>query len=280
MIISPKCISELRINYSHFSPKERMVADYIISHPEDVLTCSIQQLAKKIGVSQYSILNCVREIGYHGYSDFRMTLAVGTQQMPFSGENEKEDASEDALDDETENRRLFRQVFEQNARCIFDTSYLIKPEDFNEVIDRIFLAKRTSIYGVGTSGYAANYLCIQLIRLGMHAVSVTEAEYQLLDAATLINADLLLGFSSSGNAQTIVEAFKFAKQRGCYTVAITASASSPLSQAADLTLLTTCSGPPNHARDTNNSIIEQISVATAISTAVCDELERGRKRTV
>ncbi len=276
MIISPKCISELRVNYSRFSPKARMVADYIISHPEDVISCSIQELSKRIGVSQYSILNCVREIGYHGYSDFRMTLAVGTQQVPLApgGETQGTRSSESEIG----SRML--GVFQQNARCILDTAYLIPPDAFEEVINRIFIAKRTSIYGIGTSGYAANYLCVQLIRLGMHAVAVTEGDYQLLDAATLIKADLLLGFSSSGYAQTIVEAFKYARQRECFTVAITGSASSPLSQAADLTILTTCSGPPNHARDTNNSIVEQISFATAVSTAVCAELEKGRRRTV
>ncbi len=276
MIVSPQCISKLRVNYSRFHPKVRMVADYIIAHPEDVINCGIRELAGKIGVSQYSILNCVREIGYQGYSDFRISLAVGTQQVASSKKNDP--SSSDGQENSSDS--ILLSIFEQNARSLLDTAYMMNAGAFSEVVNHIFNAKRTSIYGIGTSSYAANYLCLQLVRLGMHAVAITEADYQVLDAATLVKADLLLGFSASGYAGSIVEAFRYARQRECFTVAITGSDSSPLAKGADLTILTTLSGPPNHSLDANNSIVEQISFATAVSTAVSTELNRGRTRTI
>ena len=275
MLVSPKCISDLRIKLPSFSPKVRLTANYIIAHPEDVISCSIQTLSQKIGVSQYTVLNCVREIGYHGYSDFRMDLAVGTQQVTSKFNSVPPSFTKD-------NAEIYKSLldsYETCARCLLDTAQLISAEAFVDVVHRIFTAKRISIYGLGTSGYAAQYLCLQLVRLGMHAVVVTEGSYQLLDAATLIENDLVLAFSSSGATPSVVEALKHAKLRSCYTIAITSLPSSVLAQEADLTLLTTNSAP-GYVGDTLNSIVEQIAFSTAIASAVYKELQGGRTRTI
>lgn len=275
MLVSPKCISDLRIKLPSFSPKVRLTANYIIAHPEDVISCSIQTLSQKIGVSQYTVLNCVREIGYHGYSDFRMDLAVGTQQVTSKFNSVPPSFTKD-------NAEIYKSLLdscETCARCLLDTAQLISAEAFVDVVHRIFTAKRISIYGLGTSGYAAQYLCLQLVRLGMHAVVVTEGSYQLLDAATLIENDLVLAFSSSGATPSVVEALKHAKLRSCYTIAITSLPSSVLAQEADLTLLTTNSAP-GYVGDTLNSIVEQIAFSTAIASAVYKELQGGRTRTI
>ena len=275
MLVSPKCISDLRIKLPSFSPKVRLTANYIIAHPEDVISCSIQTLSQKIGVSQYTVLNCVREIGYHGYSDFRMDLAVGTQQVTSKFNSVPPSFTKD-------NAEIYKSLLdscETCARCLLDTAQLISAEAFVDVVHRIFTAKRISIYGLGTSGYAAQYLCLQLVRLGMHAVVVTEGSYQLLDAATLIENDLVLAFSSSGATPSVVDALKHAKLRSCYTIAITSLPSSVLAQEADLTLLTTNSAP-GYVGDTLNSIVEQIAFSTAIASAVYKELQGGRTRTI
>jgi len=275
MLISPVCILELRAKYNHLPPKVRIAADYIIKHPEDVINHSLQELSAKIGVSQYTVLNCVRAVGFHGYSDFRMAIALGVQQ--FGPEKVPVPSSSNSEDDKIV--QIFFETFETNARCILDTSHLIDSNLFTDIVHRIFSAKRTGLYGLGFSAYAAQYLCIQLVRLGMHAVAVTDASYQLMDAATLIENDLLFGFSSSGSAASIIEAFNVAKKHGCYTIAVTSSSDSDLAKVSDMTILTTSSGPP-HLIEINNSIVEQISFASAISSAVYHELQRGKKRTI
>ena len=277
MIISPKSISELRLKYNSLSPKVKRVADYIIRYPEKVLTSSIQELAQQIGVSQYTVLNCVRAVGYRGYSDFRLSLAMNVQQV---GANQ--DASPHAQINSLEadpSYLCFTDTFESNARCLLDTMHIIKTEAFINTINNIFMAKRTAIYGIGFSSYAAQYLCMQLVRLGLHAVPVTDASYQVLDALTLIENDLLIGFSASGTAPSILEAFRLSKQNKCHTVAVTAVEDSPLAREADTLLLVTRSGP-RHSADTDNSIVEQISLASAIATSVYQGLRSGRRRTI
>ena len=277
MIISPQSISELRLKYNSLSPKVQRVADYIIRYPEKVLTSSIQELARQIGVSQYTVLNCARAVGYRGYSDFRLSLAMNAQQVG-ANQNIKGPAKANSL--EADPRYLcFTNTFEANARCLLDTMHIIKTESFIKTIDQIFTAKRTAIYGIGFSSYAAQYLCMQLVRLGLHTVPVTDASYQVLDALTLIENDLLIGFSTSGAAPSILEAFRLTKQNKCYTVAVTAVEDSPLAQEANTVLLVTRSGP-RHSADTENSVVEQISLASAIASSVYQEMCSGRRRTI
>lgn len=274
MVISPSWLSELRSKYKTLPPKVRITADYIIRHPEDAIHCSLQQLAGRIGVSQYTVLNCIRVIGFNSYSDFRMSMALEVQE--FGSEQKEQPLCEE------EDRQIWQDLsatFEGNARGLLDSTRMINPKDFALVIQRIFFSKRTSLYGIGWSSYVAQYLCIQLVRQGLHAVSVVDPAYQIMDAATLIENDLVFGFSTSGASPSIVEAFNIAKDRNCHTIAITASPDSPLARISDTVLVTTSSGP-EHAVDNDNSVVEQISLASAISTAVYRELQHGKKRTI
>ena len=71
---SSECIARLRSVYNMLSPKAAMVADYIFAHAEEVIAISITDLASKAGVSQFSVVNCVKTAGYKGYSDLRLHL--------------------------------------------------------------------------------------------------------------------------------------------------------------------------------------------------------------
>lgn len=63
-----------------------------------------------------------------------------------------------------------------------------------------------------------------------------EAAIQDLTAHHLNSKDVVVGIAASGRTPYVIRALAYAKQRGCFTSAITSNPRSPLAQEADITI--------------------------------------------
>lgn len=70
--ISQKCDSE------DSTQVERKIALYIREHMEEVLHCTLLELADQIGVSDASVVRFCKSIGYKGFQDFKISAALET----------------------------------------------------------------------------------------------------------------------------------------------------------------------------------------------------------
>ena len=256
---SSECIARLRSVYNMLSPKAAMVADYIFAHAEEVIAISITDLAAKAGVSQFSVVNCVKTAGYKGYSDFKVALALGMNQskMLLLGDLSDTDNPYDVL----------IHTMQKKSQSLLDTLTLIGEASFNRVVEMIMSARRIEAYGIGSSAHAAEYLEFHLRRMGYNTAFYRDPNYQVMSASVLGAGDLAIGFSTSGETKSIVDAIRNARQNGCATVVVTSFAESSLVKQADCVLLTTYSNP-DFFRATNNSVPEQVSLASAIVLAI------------
>jgi len=256
---SSECIARLRSVYNMLSPKAAMVADYIFAHAEEVIAISITDLASKAGVSQFSVVNCVKTAGYKGYSDFKVALALGMNQskMLLLGDLSDTDNPYDVL----------IHTMQKKSQSLLDTLTLISETSFNRVVEMIMSARRIEAYGIGSSAHAAEYLEFHLRRMGYNTAFYRDPNYQVMSASVLGAGDLAIGFSTSGETKSIVDAIRNARQNGCATVVVTSFAESSLVKQADCVLLTTYSNP-DFFRATNNSVPEQVSLASAIVLAI------------
>ncbi|MEN6593902.1 MAG: MurR/RpiR family transcriptional regulator [Clostridiaceae bacterium] len=256
---SSECIARLRSVYNMLSPKAAMVADYIFAHAEEVITISITELALKAGVSQFSVVNCVKTAGYKGYSDFKVALALGMNQSKtlLLGDNSDSDNPYDIL----------IHTMRRKSQSLLDTLVLISESAFCRAVELVMSARRIELYGIGSSSHAAEYLEFHLRRMGYNTAFYRDPNYQVMSAAVLGPNDLAFGFSTSGETRSVVDAIHNARQNGCATVAVTSFAESSLVKQADCVLLTTYSNP-EFFRATNNSVPEQVSVVSAMVLAI------------
>jgi DNA-binding MurR/RpiR family transcriptional regulator len=256
---SSECIARLRSVYNMLSPKAAMVADYIFAHAEEVIAISITDLAAKAGVSQFSVVNCVKTAGYKGYSDFKVALALGMNQskMLLLG----------GLSDTDNPYDVLLHTMQKKSQSLLDTLTLISETSFNRVVEMIMSARRIETYGIGSSAHAAEYLEFHLRRMGYNTAFYRDPNYQVMSASVLGAGDLAIGFSTSGETKSVVDAIRNARQNGSATVVVTSFAESSLVKQADCVILTTYSNP-DFFRATNNSVPEQVSVASAIVLAI------------
>jgi DNA-binding MurR/RpiR family transcriptional regulator len=256
---TPECLVKLKAQYNSLNPATRKVADYILANPATVLENNITELAERIAVSQFSIINCIKTTGYNGYKDFKLSLAkdIDTSTTTlFEGFSEDDTAY-----------NILQKVSRIKMRSINDTLHLVSEATFSKAVDMVSSAGKVELSGIGYSYFAADCAAMNFLRLGINASAKRDPNYQKMSASLLSKGDLAIGFSVSGASTSVVSSLEIAKNEGADTIAVTAFANSPITRHADLVLMTTYS-EPMFLKDTNNSIVEQTVLVSALTMAL------------
>lgn len=58
--------------YPTLSKKEKLVIDYILENSERVFSMTVSDLAKKVGVAASTIVRLCKNLGYSGFSEFKI----------------------------------------------------------------------------------------------------------------------------------------------------------------------------------------------------------------
>src|SRR5919106_5800311 len=69
------CLLRIKSAIEMFKPAERAVAEYVLSHPEEVMNMSVSEAARDIEVGESTVIRFCRSLGYKGYQEFRLRLA-------------------------------------------------------------------------------------------------------------------------------------------------------------------------------------------------------------
>ena len=100
---------------------------------------------------------------------------------------------------------------------------------------------RLCVTGLGKSGLVGQKIAATLASTGTPAYFLHAAEASHGDLGMLVSGDVVLALSHSGETRDVVRLLEFAKSRGLKTIAMTGTAPSSASRAADLTILVTIS---------------------------------------
>ena len=259
--VTPDCLIKLRSIYNTLRPKPALVADYILEHAEEVINCSIGDVAQMAGVSQFSVLNCIKAAGFNGFSDFKIALAreLGREDTLLFGDLERNDTA----------YSIFCKVMQQRSRSLLDTVQLIDSSTYEAAIAMVVSAQRIVMLACGNSCLAAEYLSFNLARLGISAIFQRDHVYQAMSARLLTEQDLAIAFSTAEENDDTLQMIALAKENGCRTIVISSSASTDIYANADCVLLTSYSDP-EIMRDANNAVSEQMALSAAITMCVAN----------
>ncbi len=219
-----RLLTILRASLDDLSPVLRRVAEYVLEHPEAVIYHSVTELSEATHSSEGSIIRFCQDLGFSGFQEFKLTLAVefGTparqEQAPNAGAN------------------LLAKLAHHAAGTLEQTALLYEPEVFVAVAARIVSATRIDVYGVGASGVVAHYFAYKFLRFGLTAQAYTDMHLGSMSASNLDSGAVAIGVSSSGSTIDTLQAVKAAKAAGAFTVAVTNRLKSPLAKVADRSL--------------------------------------------
>lgn len=212
---------------------EKRIAASILANPELLGQSSLAEIAKQLDVGEATFLRFCRALGFRGFTDFKLELAIelATREKQSSSLLEMDITSQD--DAQTIASKL------QNSmnNVIAETINLIDFNELENVVQAMLNAKRIFLFGVGSSGITAEDVKNKFMRIGLQVDYSANNHFMYMQAALTTSEDVVIGISHSGSSQEVVQSLDIAKQNGATTVAITHNLRSPITQVADHVLV-------------------------------------------
>ena len=145
-------------------------------------------------------------MGYKGYSDFRMALAVDLSQNP----REKQVEMEGDI----------CHISAQSAvASLQDTAQIIDRKALKRVCNLVHESQYISCVGVGASSIVGRYLAFRLLRIGKKVTMFEDTHLAAMNAVRSTKGDLWFAISSSGSTKEVVHAVKMLRTPNLRNVA-------------------------------------------------------------
>jgi DNA-binding MurR/RpiR family transcriptional regulator len=211
----------LRQSVSGYSPTQQKLGEFVLRDPANVLYMTITELARESGTSEASVTRLCRALGCKGYNEFKMALALDTQNtspiQPVADEIDR--------------------IVNESVQALQDTAKLLDRTLLCSAVEALHEARSVQIYGVAASAILGEYLNYKLLRLGKPAQLFSDMHRAAMNATTLAQEDLVVAISSSGSTRDLLHVVKQARKRGVPVLTLSNTPSSPLAALSDILLV-------------------------------------------
>ncbi|MBT2601583.1 MurR/RpiR family transcriptional regulator [Bacillus sp. ISL-53] len=226
--LAENLIYGIECSMDKFTKTEEELAHYILQRPEEVSQLTISQIAKKLHISPATITRFSQKLAFSGFNEFRHELKrfVDLRNTPKNMKNIKQ------VD-------YFAKLYQDHLGIIDNTFHITTYDNIQKAVSFLTKANKIHVYGIGSSGIAAQEFKSKFFRIGLTVEAITDPHQSMMDAALSNENSVVIGISISGTTKEVISAVKIAKKQGACILVFTGDKNSELSQLGDLTLLVT-----------------------------------------
>ena len=186
---------------------EREIAHYFLNSTNIQEDLSSLQVTKQLHISQAALTRFAKKCGFKGYREFKFQY----QQQTTSSEPEVPSLGHD----------LSRRVLRNYTQLRMQTEEVIDEDKLQRIATLIEDADRVYFFGIGSSGFVARDMKLRFMRLGVVCEALTDQDGFAWTTSILDKNCLVIGFSLSGQTQSIIDSLIDAKNMGAKTVLVT-----------------------------------------------------------
>ena len=186
---------------------EREIAHYFLNSTNIQEDLSSLQVTKHLHISQAALTRFAKKCGFKGYREFKFQY----QQQTTSSEPEVPSLGHD----------LSRRVLRNYTQLRIQTEEVIDEDKLQRIATLIEDADRVYFFGIGSSGLVARDMKLRFMRLGVVCEALTDQDGFAWTTSILDKNCLVIGFSLSGQTQSIIDSLIDAKNMGAKTVLVT-----------------------------------------------------------
>ena len=180
--------------FERLSPAEQRVAVFFRDKSEDVLISSATALASRTGTSDATVVRTAKALGFAGLNDLKRVLA-GEVRRRLTLAERMEHTLDEAGHDPT---NAFTLVMGIHERSLASLRRSITPLDFSAAVTMIGGARRVAAFGLGPSSAVAQYLALQLSRIGLDTLALVNSGLLFADdVGKLRPGDVVIAFAYS-----------------------------------------------------------------------------------
>ena len=251
----------LRINdkMDSFSKGQRRIAEFILKQYDKAAYITAAKLGAIVGVSESTVVRFASELGYDGYPGMQKELRAiictkltATQRIGVAS-------------DRMGTGDILQSVLDADMENIRQSLLQIDREEFLKIADAIVDAKHIYVLGVRSSASLASFLSfyLNLITPNVRHVQTSTASELFEQIFRIEKGDVLIAISFPRYSTRTLKAIDYAKNRGATVIGITDSASSPIAQSSDMSLIA-----KSDMVSFADSLVAPLSVINALVVAI------------
>lgn len=219
------CILKLKQNYLRLTPKEKVVADYILDNPQNLIDLSVKELAENSNSSTGAVIRLFKKLNYESYNKMKLDMV-------------KSDLKEEEIssfiinegDSITVMAKKLENIIHETVSAVVNTCNFNKLES---LVVKLQKAESIYLFGIGSSAIIAMDLQSKLIRLNKKVFFHQDSHTQISSSVFANENDVVIAFSYSGQTKEVNLAVKNAKENGAFIIGVTKSASSLFADLCD-----------------------------------------------
>ncbi|MFO7291308.1 MAG: MurR/RpiR family transcriptional regulator [Bacillota bacterium] len=206
----------------NLSPLEQRVLDYLFDHPERVIRCKAEDLAKTLFVSTATISRTCQALGFRGFQELKYALQQELQRDPGGSEAPASFPLQQHVD-------RFRRDFEETIRRL---DY----EKIRQAAELIHESPRIEFFGVGNSLFPCLEAAKKLTFAGKWCNARTDWDDLEVTAQSMSGTDLAFLVSYSGETRSILHFARTLKANRVKMISLTGPHPNRLEKMADIAL--------------------------------------------
>lgn len=251
--------------YPLLSNGHKRIADFVLAHPLETATASIDGLADRSQASNATVTRFVRVLGFASYGEFRAALSTALQ-LAMRPVDEFADAR--AMADTP--AATFIAALKMQRSNLDEAIAGLDPASVAAVVDTVLAARRIFIVASGASHPIASFIEDGLaLYCEADVVFATarggpERAYRHLNSAA--SGDVVIAISVPRYSRTTVQLATHSQAKGARLICLTDAPTSPLAPLADHVLFAPARNPL-----LPNSPTAIFALADALITAVARE---------
>jgi len=220
---------QLREKALHLTRSQRKLLEYVLSNDDESVFLNVGDLAKKVGVSEATVVRLSKALGFKGFPEFQKELRLFFRNKLTTTARLQKTIKKVATEGD-----ILRKVLQSDIHNIDETLKQVSVQEFKAFVKSIESAERVIIVGLRSVHSLAVFFGVALEFLQKNVWVIQPGIGDMWDRLMgLKKGDVVIGISFPRYTQQTVSILRFAKQKGIKTLAITDSLISPLAQYAD-----------------------------------------------
>lgn len=208
------CILKIKQARDILTPKEVLIADYILDHVDETVEKSAQELGVVSKTSAAAWIRFSKRLGYPGLTALKVDLAKDSVKS-------KGNILEVSLKEDDTTEDLVHKAFMLDAQYRQQTEDMLEMDSLKKAIKLCAEAETIYICGFGPTSIIGNDLMYKLQNIGRKVVGNSDSYCMLPLIANMTKNDVVVAISCTGENKILATAIQQAKKIGASVICIT-----------------------------------------------------------
>ena len=249
-------------HYADLTKSEKQIANFLRKNQEESAFLSANEIAKRLDLSEATIVRFARTLGFNSYPAMREVL-----QDNFRRRVSHSTRLRGRLDDLRNSGDIFERLTVNEIDYLTQALESVSRDEIKKAVELFRTHQRIFVFGLGPSISLVDLLELRLRRFGKDVIPLTTSGREVLESVLQMNSnDLIFVIGFFDQNPTLRLILDYAREVGCTIIMLTDTLDAVLGDKVDV-ILTARRGPIGQF----HSLVVPMTVINALLLSLASE---------